>query len=301
MEVKDKVKQRRLERLRNLRETTETSTGAGRTMKPYGKGEVSPAVRSTRREQGVPVYTDPEWNRLMEDPEFAWRHKLRMDPSLIGRDDIDEEQKSLFSPPTRRSIVIKLVISCALFAAMYGMFHVNHPLAVKGKQFVTASLTQSYDFSSLSAWYTERFGGSPSFIPSFHNRDGDEAVKVSTAKRTLFSPAKGSILSPYDGTSHLGVMLNTAENAPVYAMDTGQVIFAGVTTETGLTIVIRHANGLQSIYGRISEAHVEVNDWINRGEAVGKVTNSRTSNGTFYFAVTKDGHPMNPTEVITFD
>lgn len=299
MEVKDKVKQRRLERLRNLRETQDASFGGRSMVNPYRNSDNIPLP--ARRDQELPLYADAEWNRRMEDPEFAWKHKLRMDPSLNGRGYMDEEDKGLFSPPSRSSIVIKLFVSCVLFAAVYGMFHVNQPWADKGKQLVTASLTQSYDFAALSAWYTERFGGSPSFIPGFHNRDGDEAVKVIASRRTLFSPAKGSIVSPYDSAAHPGVMLKTAVNAPVYALDTGQVIFAGISGETGLTVIIRHANGLQSVYGSLGEAHVETNDWINRGEAVGKASKGDSVKGTFYFAVTKDGHPVNPTDVISFD
>ncbi|MEW9700130.1 peptidoglycan DD-metalloendopeptidase family protein [Paenibacillus sp. SI8] len=299
MEVKDKVKQRRLERLRNLRESSDPGYGGANTMKPY-RGDAS-QLRN-RHENDSPLYPDPEWNRRMEDPEFAWRHKLKMDPSLNGRDDINEEEKSLFSPPTRRSIVTKLFVSCLLFAAIYGMFQVNQPWSGTGKRFITDSLTQSYDFTALSAWYTDRFGGSPAFIPSFHNREGEEAVKVNAAsKRTLFSPAKGSIVAAYDGSSYTGVMLNTAANAPIYALDTGQVVFVGMTSESGLTIIIRHANGLQSVYGSMGEAHVELNDWINRGEAVGTASKGDSAKGTFYFAVTKDGHPVNPTDVISFD
>ncbi|MBD0381695.1 M23 family metallopeptidase [Paenibacillus sedimenti] len=298
MEVKDKVKQRRMERLRNLREGQDAGYRGGSASKSYRSSD--DGSLPIRPELDLPLYADAQWNRRMEDPEIAWRYKLRMDPSLNGRDYLDNEEKSLFSPPSRRSIITKLIISSMVFAAVYGMFHINQPWANKGKQFITASLTQSYDFSSLSAWYTERFGGSPSFIPSF-NREGDEAVKVSASKRTLFSPAKGSIVTSYDGASHLGVMLNTTANAPVYALDTGQVIFAGTTAESGLTIIIRHANGLQSVYGSMSESNVEVNDWINRGEAVGKASKGEPGKGTFYFAVTKDGHPMNPTDVISFD
>ncbi|MFD0694105.1 peptidoglycan DD-metalloendopeptidase family protein [Paenibacillus sp. GCM10027628] len=299
MEVKDKVKQRRMERLRKLREEQEAIYFGGSANKPFRSGDNSPLP--IRRDQELPLYPDSEWKRRMEDPEYAWRHKLRMDPTLNGHSYLDDEEKSLFTPPSRRSMITKLFISCMVFAAVFGMFHINQPWANKGKQFITSSLTQSYDFSALSAWYTERFGGSPSFIPSFHNREGDEAVKVSTSKRTLFSPAKGSIISPYDGTTHLGVRLNTTPNVPVYALDTGQVIFAGTTADSGLTIIIRHANGLQSVYGALGEANVEMNDWINRGEAVGKASSGDPGKGTFYFAVTKDGHPMNPTDVISFD
>lgn len=297
MEVKDKVKQRRIERLRNLRETSDPSNGSGSPMIPTrNRGNSLPI----RHHSEVPLYVDPEWKRRMEDPEYAWQQKLLMDPALVGRDYLRDGERGLLAPPSPRKIAVKLLISCVLFAALYGMFQLNQPWANKGKQFVTSSLTQSYDFSSLSAWYSDQFGGSPSFIPSF-NREGNEAIKVNASKRTFFTPAKGSIVTRYDGTSHMGVNLNTIEFAPVYALDTGQVIFSGVSAETGLTIVIRHPGGLQSLYGGLSEATVEVGDWMKVGEPIGKASKKDPAKGTLYFAVTKDGHPVNPSDVISFD
>jgi stage IV sporulation protein FA len=297
MEVKDKVKQRRLERLRNLREASETSNVSAH---PPRTSRFTDQVLPSRPHSNVPLYVDSDWQRRMEDPEYAWQQKLLMDKALNGEGHLIDGERGLFAPPSPRKIAVKLFISCVLFAALYGMFQLNQPWANKGKQFVSASLTQSNDFSALSAWYTTQFGGSPSFIPSF-NREGDEALKVSTSKRTMFPPAKGSIIKPYDGTSHPGVRLNTVDFAPVYALDTGQVIFSGVAAETGLTIVIRHPGGLQSMYGGLSEANVEVGDWMKVGEPIGKASKKDGAKGTLYVAVTKDGHPVNPLDVISFD
>ncbi|SDN56448.1 stage IV sporulation protein FA [Paenibacillus sp. yr247] len=297
MEVRDKVKQRRLERLRNLRETSETSNVSGNQARP---SRFTDHALPNRQHPELPLYVDSDWKRRMEDPEYAWQQKLLMDKALNGGGHLVDGERGLFAPPSPRKITVKLFISCVLFAALYGMFQLNQPWANKGKQLVTNSLTQSFDFSALSAWYTDQFGGSPSFIPSF-NREGDEAVKVSTTKRTLFPPAKGSIIQPYDGTSHLGVKLNTVEYAPVYALDTGQVIFSGVAEETGLTIVIRHPGGLQSLYGGLSKADVEVGDWMKVGEPIGKASKKDPTKGTLYVAVTKNGHPVNPSDVISFD
>ncbi|TXK84729.1 peptidoglycan DD-metalloendopeptidase family protein [Paenibacillus sp. N3.4] len=293
MEVKDKVKQRRLERLRNLRDMTE----AGQVSRSRGSTGYTETVIPNRNQTDLPLYADADWKRRMEDPEYAWQHKIMMDRTLNGLGS-QENESGLLAPPSPRKIVIKLFVSCILFAGLFGMFQLNQPWANKGKQIVAASLTQSYDFTAISMWYTERFGGAPSFIPSFH-REGDDAVRVNATKRTFFSPAKGSVLIPYDGTTHLGVKLNTAEYAPVYALDTGQVIYSGTVADTGLTVIIRHAGGLQSLYGSLSEAHVTVGDWMKIGEVVGKASSKDPSKGSFYFAVTKDGRPINPSDVIT--
>jgi stage IV sporulation protein FA len=291
MVIKDKVKQRRLERLRHLRESSEVPLGNGSSHRS------SPSVDfllPTRQKEEMPLYAEPDWRRRMEDPEFAWRQKLMMDTAN------DDAERGMLTPPSARRIAFKLLISGALFASVYGMFHIDKPWANQGKLYITAALTQSYDFTALSAWYADKFGGAPSFIPSF-NRAGNEAVIVSTSKRTLFAPAKGSVLVSYDGTIHKGVKLNTAEFAPVYAMDTGQVIFAGTTTDTGLTIMIRHPGGLESLYGGLSEVTVAVGDWMKVGEPIGKASGKDPTKGNLYFSVMKEGVTINPVDVITFD
>ncbi|KRE74678.1 M23 family metallopeptidase [Paenibacillus sp. Soil750] len=291
MVIKDKVKQRRLERLRHLRESSEATLGNGSSHRS------SPSVdflMPTRQIEEMPLYADPDWRRRMEDPEFAWRQKLMMDTAN------DDAERGILTPPSARRIALKLLISGALFASVYGMFQIDKPWANQGKLYITAALTQSYDFTALSAWYADKFGGAPSFIPSF-NRAGNEAVIVSTSKRTLFAPTKGSVLVSYDGTIHKGVKLNTAEFAPVYAMDTGQVIFAGTTTDTGLTIMIRHPGGLESLYGGLSEITVAVGDWMKVGEPIGKASAKDPTKGNLYFSVMKEGVTINPVDVITFD
>ncbi|BFT74932.1 peptidoglycan DD-metalloendopeptidase family protein [Paenibacillus sp. P36] len=300
MEVKDKVKQRRLERLRHLRESSELANVKESPARATRVMEHVPVPPPRQQQVELPLYVDADWKRRMEDPEYAWQEKILMDKTLSGGGPPEDGERGLFAPPSPRKIAVKLLVSCVLFASLYGMFQLNQPWANKGKQFVAASLTQSYDFNALSTWYTNQFGGSPSFIPSF-NRVGDEAVKVSTSKRTLYAPVKGSIIKPFDGTNQLGVTLNTAEYAPVYALDTGQVVFSGVSAETGTTVIIRHPGGMQSLYGGLSEVSVETGDWMKVGELVGKASKKDPAKGTLYVAFTRDGRPVNPTDVISFD
>ncbi|OCT14937.1 hypothetical protein A8709_12460 [Paenibacillus pectinilyticus] len=293
MVIKDKVKQRRLERLRHLRESSDAVLGQGNSLRSSLPTEFILPPRHPEEPQ-LPLYANSDWRRQMEDPEFAWRQKIMMD-----RANADAEH-GLLRPPSPRKIAFKLLISGVIFAAIYGMFQLDKPWAIKGKLYIRAALTQSYDFTAFSAWYTDKFGSSPSFIPSF-NRTGSEAVIVSTSKRTLFAPAKGFVMIRYDGTQHKGVNLNTAEYAPVYAMDTGQVIFSGTAAETGLTIMIRHPGGLESLYGGLSEVSVNVGDWMKVGEPIGKASAKDPAKGTMYFSVQKEGLPINPTDVISFD
>jgi stage IV sporulation protein FA len=280
MEVKDNVKQRRVERVRKLLETT---------------SESHPDIQLTQER----IHYDANWTRRMEDPEFVWRQRFKQEQALNGKYQ-PGEVRSWLTPPSIRSIWTKMLISTLLFAFIWGLFHIQQPWADKGQQWVVASLTQSINVQALSAWYEDRFGGSPSFIPSFRDRIGNPAIKVSSEKRTYFTPVRGQIKEPYD-PAHTGLTLLTQMDAPVYALDTGQVTFAGIKEDTGFTVIIRHPGGVQSVYGWLSEARVELNDWIKGGEPIGKVSKEKDTSGTLYFAVSKDGRYINPTDVITFD
>jgi stage IV sporulation protein FA len=279
MEVKDKVRQRRMERIRELKEATQGH----------------PLETVTRPE---PLRTDPDWLRKMEDPEFAWRQRMNQEQLKYGRDS-EGNFHGWPSPPFLPSFWAKLMISLALFGLLWGIFHIKQPWAVKSRLFIITSLTQSMDMKAIAAWYTERFGGAPSFIPSFQNRGDNSAIKASTEKRTFFIPLQGEIKTPFD-TAHPGILLHARADAPVYALDTGQVIFAGTKEETGYTVIIRHPGGFESVYGGLNNSRVEVNDWIKGGESIGKVS-GRDQESSLYFAISKNGRFINPTDVISFD
>ena len=62
-----------------------------------------------------------------------------------------DTERGLFTPPSPRKIAFKLLISGVIFAAIYGMFQLDKPWAIKGKLYITAALTQSYDFTAFSS------------------------------------------------------------------------------------------------------------------------------------------------------
>lgn len=285
MEIKDKVKQRRNERLRMLREH------------PTGAYPSMPPSRTFKRDEPELPYTDPEWAKKLEDPEFAWRQKFKLDTARLAANMDEGTARSWLNPPSGRAIWTKLMISIVLFAAVWGLFQVSSPWAEKGKLFVKSALTQSFDFQAAADWYEGRFGNTPSFIPSFRSRGGEEATSASTTKRTYFIPVHGKIVTNFE-SMRTGIILQTQSEAPIYALDTGQVTFAGVKDDTGYTIIIRHPGGIESIYGKLSVANVEVNDWIKGGEPIGKASKE---SGIAYVAIQKDGRAINPTDVIPFD
>ena len=69
----------------------------------------------------------------------------------------------------------------------------------------------------------------------------------------------------------------------------------------GYYIVIRHHNGLETIYGHLSKFLVKVNQYVKAGEPIALGGNSGRSSGPhLHFETRFLGHPLNPSELIDF-
>ncbi|WP_052487211.1 M23 family metallopeptidase [Gordoniibacillus kamchatkensis] len=290
METKHNVKQRRAERLKRLQAERGVEYEAERV-----RGENGPYPSAPEQpRQALPSAELPSQSGNWSDPEYAWKHRFERSPGYAAAPS--DEQLHGQKPPTARRLVLRLIVSAALFGAVWTMFRLPQSWAQTGRQLVTAALTEPMNMERLAVWYESKFRGAPSVLPSFH-RSGDDSVKASSGgKRTYFAPAKGVVASPFAGGKQ-GVLLQTKADAPVYAMDTGLVTYAGKREGTGFTVVIRHPNGVQTVYGEVEDCKLEVNDWIKGGEAIGKAGRDGDG-GKLYFAVQKDGRYVNPADVV---
>jgi stage IV sporulation protein FA len=212
------------------------------------------------------------------------------------------DSQSWLRTPTKRKIRLKVIISIILFAAIWGMFQLKEPWALKGQNIVRTTFTKEIPFDAIAAWYQSNFSGAPSFIPSFHLPGGQDAAKVNAPGiKSFFTPVHGKLLMPFSA-QHQAVTLQTQVNALISAIDTGRVIFAGVREESGNTLVIQHAGGYQSTYGMLQQLKWAKNDWIKAGEVVGIASAQQAqTKGIVYLALMKDTEYLNPLDVISFE
>lgn len=298
METKQNVKQRRLERLKRLQEHDTPWAAANGHDRGMRRGE------PRRPETGMPALRagalEPETDNRWNDPEFAWKHRNSRSMTTHGggyEPPQADEPRFRLAPPTQKQLWVRFVLCGLLFAGIWGMFRLPYPWAQFGKQYVTSALTEPMNMDALASWYEANFRGMSSILPSFR-REGEESVKVSSnGNRTYFAPAKGVVVTPF-AAGKQGIVVMTQEDAPVYAMDTGLVTFAGVREGTGFTVELQHPNGLKTIYGNVAECKLEVNDWIKGGEAIGKAS-KQSDGGELYFAVQKEGRYVNPADVVS--
>jgi murein DD-endopeptidase MepM/ murein hydrolase activator NlpD len=70
---------------------------------------------------------------------------------------------------------------------------------------------------------------------------------------------------------HSGIDISAPAGTPVLACNQGQVVFAGMMNETGLTVILNHGLGLYTSYCHLSKIAVQEGAMVKNGEMVGNV------------------------------
>lgn len=136
-------------------------------------------------------------------------------------------------------------------------------------------------------------------------REGDVFAKSATFKWNLDKMEKerwayplpgAKVISPYGGSRrHSGVDLKTRPNDEIHAAFDGTVTRSGTHYGYGLCIVIRHANGLETLYSHQSKNLVKVGDKVKAGQVIGLT--GRTGRATtehLHFETLFKGRRFNP-------
>ncbi len=129
-------------------------------------------------------------------------------------------------------------------------------------------------------------------------------VKAETPKTTgigkLRWPAKGQVMSRFGtvegGSKNDGIDISLPNGTPVKAAENGVVIYSGSgLKEYGNTVLVRHANGLVSVYGHASELVVKRGDKVSRGQVVAlSGMSGQAKRPKLHFEIRKDAKPVDP-------
>lgn len=116
-------------------------------------------------------------------------------------------------------------------------------------------------------------------------------------------PLEGSkVISPFGGRRrHSGVDIKTGPNDDIKAVFDGVVRFAQSYYGYGKVIVIRHANGLETLYSHNSKNLVKVGDRVKAGQVI--ALTGRTGRATTehcHFEVRVNGKIVNPGKLFDF-
>ncbi|HEY7789431.1 MAG TPA: peptidoglycan DD-metalloendopeptidase family protein [Vicinamibacterales bacterium] len=94
---------------------------------------------------------------------------------------------------------------------------------------------------------------------------------------------------------HSGVDLRAAYGQPVPVVGDGTVAFAGEQQGYGLTVVVQHADGIETRYAHLSSVDVQPGSAVRAGDIIGRVGQSGRATGPhLHFEVIENGHTVNP-------
>jgi murein DD-endopeptidase MepM/ murein hydrolase activator NlpD len=152
---------------------------------------------------------------------------------------------------------------------------------------------------------------SPEEITSFYEGYLNRLL-FNLAYTPLGYPFAGTITStfghrenPFGGNNietHKGVDISGPIGAPVKAMAKGEVEFAGRRGGFGNCIMIKHANGYETLYGHLSKILVHVGQKVDIGENIGKIGSTGRSTGPhLHYEVHKNGKQINPESFLTLN
>jgi len=112
-------------------------------------------------------------------------------------------------------------------------------------------------------------------------------------------PVRGRVISSFgkgSGRSNDGIDIAVPEGTPVKAAENGVVIYAGDgLKDFGNTVLVRHDDGLVTVYGHASELTVKRGDKVKRGQEIARSGMTGTTDAPkLHFEVRKDSAPVNP-------
>ncbi|MCV3243518.1 peptidoglycan DD-metalloendopeptidase family protein [Mesorhizobium sp. ZC-5] len=112
-------------------------------------------------------------------------------------------------------------------------------------------------------------------------------------------PVRGRVISGYGaggGKNGDGIDIAVPEGTPVKAAENGVVIYAGDgLKEFGNTVLVRHENGLVTVYGHASALKVARGEKVKRGQEIATSGMSGTTDRPkLHFEVRKNSAPVDP-------
>ncbi|MBZ9910382.1 MULTISPECIES: peptidoglycan DD-metalloendopeptidase family protein [unclassified Mesorhizobium] len=125
--------------------------------------------------------------------------------------------------------------------------------------------------------------------------DDDAVAPDATGIGKMRWPVRGRVISGF-GSGKDGVDIAVPTGTPVKAAENGVVIYAGDgLKEFGNTVLVRHENGLVTVYGHASSIEVQRGQKVKRGQEIALSGMSGTTDSPkLHFEVRKNSAPVDP-------
>ena len=131
-----------------------------------------------------------------------------------------------------------------------------------------------------------------------------EPAPESTGVAGLRWPAQGRVITGFgasdNGKANDGIDIALPKGTPVKAAENGVVIYAGDgLSEFGNTVLIRHDDGMVTVYGHADKLNVTRNQKVRRGDVIALSGNSgQADQPKLHFEVRKNSTPVDPVKYL---
>lgn len=302
MDIKNSVKLRREARIRELlsdNDSEVTRDSNDQRPLPAISAIHIPEVRQSSGIQHSSLSSAGSAEEMERDPEKLWKQGHR------GWYDHTTEP---VMPPRKYSfgagLLRRLTASVLIFGAIWGIFSIHEPWAIRTQGYIIQGLNQEMNFQAAQAWYEEYFGGTPSFIPIF-GQDEQDTTKVN-ARTSLIPPLQGNLVQAF-AVDFKGVLIAPLGDSlsvhEVKSVEAGRVLEVKQQADSSISVLIQHTGSRTAIYSRLSATTLKVNDWVEGGDVVGTLppVQSDGEQSALYFMLKDGDRSVDPTDVITFD
>ncbi|MBU0490078.1 MAG: peptidoglycan DD-metalloendopeptidase family protein [Bacteroidetes bacterium] len=121
----------------------------------------------------------------------------------------------------------------------------------------------------------------------------------------FFTPPRIDIVTSNFGPRkyryHYGIDIDCETGDSIFTAFDGMIRMVAKSKSYGNVVVIRHYNGLETIYAHLSKTKVTVNQEVKSGDVIGLGGNTGRSYGShLHFEIRYLGNPLNPNDLIDF-
>jgi murein DD-endopeptidase MepM/ murein hydrolase activator NlpD len=131
-----------------------------------------------------------------------------------------------------------------------------------------------------------------------------ESVTAGVAGAGVFTwPANSHYLSGFDydvSANHPAIDIDGNEGDPVFAADSGVVVYAGWNNwGYGNVVVINHGNGWQTLYAHLSAYYVSCGQGVFQGNTIGTIGSTGNATGShLHYEMMYNGVKVNPHDYV---
>ncbi|KJZ20948.1 peptidase M23B [Loktanella sp. S4079] len=107
--------------------------------------------------------------------------------------------------------------------------------------------------------------------PAAPDLGGSDNTPESASSARMVRPVEGNIIREYAAGRNEGIDIGAPAGTAVKAADAGNVAAVTADTSGGSVVVIKHSDGLLTLYTHLDSLTIEKGDTVSRGETIGKV------------------------------